>query len=135
MTPQQLSRKIRLMPERPPITTGFERALDKVGIWSLRKFKYASQKEHWLKWLAEYDGPGYYGRKKRHQSAEFAYNHIVCSPMVLWLGEASGVQKSKVLEGKRAALSSSPQLQAQSAAIRKVIPWEMIEGRLDKQST
>jgi hypothetical protein len=54
--------------------------------------------------------------------------------MVLWLGEASGVQKNRVLEGKRAALSSSPQLQAQSAAIRKVIPWEMIEGRLDKRS-
>ena len=133
MTPKQLSRKIRLMREHPPITSGFERVLDKSGIWSLRQFKYASQKEHWLRWLAEYDGPGYYGRKNRHQSAEFAYNHIVCPPMVLWLGEASGVQRTKVLEAKRAALSAGASLPAVSAAIRKTIPWEEIESRFKEQ--
>lgn len=130
MTPKQLSRKIRPMRDRPPITSGFERALDESGIWSLREFKYASQKEHWLRWLGEYDGPGYYGRKKRHESAEFAYNHIVCPPMVLWLGEASGVRKSKVLEPKRAALSAGSSLPALGAATRKIIPWEQIETRL-----
>jgi hypothetical protein len=134
MTPQQLSRKIRRMREHPPITSGFERALDKCGIWSLRQFKYASQNEHWLRWLAEYDGPGYYGRKQRHQSAAFVYNHIVCPPMVLWLGEASGFQRTKVLEAKRAALSAGASLPALSSAIRKTIPWEKIESRLKKQA-
>jgi len=123
------------MRDRPPITSGFEQVLDKSGIWSLQQFRYASQKEHWLKWLAEYDGPGYYGRKKQHDSAEFAYNHIVCPPMLLWLGEASGVQRTKVLEAKQAALSAGSSLPALSAAIRKIIPWEQIEARLEKQST
>jgi hypothetical protein len=122
------------MREHPPITTGFERVLDKCGIWSLRKFKYASQKEHWLRWLAEYDGPGYYGRKNFRRSAEFVYNHIVCPPMVLWLGEASGVARARVADAKEAALLSGPQLQAQSAALRRIIPWEMIEIRLTQRS-
>lgn len=26
---------------------------------------YDTQKEHWLGWLADYDGPGYYGRQHR----------------------------------------------------------------------
>jgi hypothetical protein len=53
--------------------------------------------------------------------------------MVLWLAEASGIPKARVAEAKRAALSASPHLAAQSAAIRKIIPWEMIAGRLDKR--
>jgi hypothetical protein len=53
--------------------------------------------------------------------------------MVLWLGEASGIPPARVAEAKRAALSASPRhLPALSAAIRKLIPWEMIEVRLDK---
>jgi hypothetical protein len=58
------------------------------------------QKEHWLGWLREYDGPGAYSRQNADRSAELVYNHIVCPPMVLWLGEASGVPKSKVAEAK-----------------------------------
>jgi hypothetical protein len=50
--------------------------------------------------------------------------------MVLWLGEASGVQKLKVLKAKRAALSAGASLPALSGAIRKIIPWEEIESRL-----
>jgi len=96
----------------------------------VKKFRYTSQREHWLRWLSEYDGPGYYGRKERHPSAEFAYNHIVCPPMLLLLGEASGVPKQRVLEAKRAALSVGSSLPALSGAIRKVIPWEQIECRL-----
>lgn len=119
----------------PPITTEFEWVLDKRGIWNLQKFRYASQKEHWLRWLAEYDGPGYYGRKEKHPSAKFTYNLIVCPPMVLWLGELSGVQRTKVLEAKQAALAAGAFLPALSAAIRKTIPWERIESRLKKQGS
>jgi hypothetical protein len=122
------------MDDRPLITTEFERVLDKRGVWSLEKFRYASQKEHWIGWLREYDGPGYYGRKNFRRSAEFAYNHIVCPPMVLWLGEASGVPKKKVLAAKQAALTARPALQSLSAAIREVIPWEDVEGCLRKKS-
>jgi hypothetical protein len=57
---------------------------------------------------------------------EFIYNHIVCPPMVLWLGEASGIPKTRVAKAKSSALSCNPYLAAQCAAIRKIIPWKMI---------
>jgi hypothetical protein len=53
--------------------------------------------------------------------------------MVLWLVEASGVPRAKVAKAKQAALLARPHLPEQSAAIRKSIPWEMIEVRLDKR--
>lgn len=132
MTPLQLAARIRSLRETVPITTEFERALTRREIWSKNRAWYTTQKEHWLGWLSEYRGSGYYGRKNFHRSAQFAYNHIVCPPMVLWLAEASGVAKVKVAEAKGAALSAKT-LQAQSAAIRRIIPWEMIEDRLDER--
>ena len=132
MTPQQLATGIRKLRETLPITTEFERILVRRGILK-NDVWYTSQKEHWLGWLSEYGGPGFYGRKNPQRSAAFVYNHIVCPPMVLWLGEASGVPKAMVSKAKQAALSASPQLQSQSAAIRRMIPWEMIEVRLARR--
>jgi hypothetical protein len=134
MTPLRLAVKIRTLRARPPMTTEFERVLARRGTWNRSRVWYKSQKEHWLGWLSEYGGSGYYGRKDSHRSAEFVYNHIVCSPMVLWLAEASGIPNASVAKARQAALSASPQFQAQSAAIRKIIPWEMIESRLDKSA-
>lgn len=51
----------------------------------------------WLLLGKAVDTRRYYGRKEKHPSAEFAYNHIICPPMVLWLGEASGVPKREIL--------------------------------------
>ena len=78
MTPQQLATKIHKLRDTVPITAEFERVLVRSGIWNRRRASYATQKEHWLGWLSEYNGPGYYGRKSSHRSAEFVYNHIVC---------------------------------------------------------
>jgi hypothetical protein len=78
--------------------------------------------------------PAYYERKDWNRDAEFVYNHIVCPPMVLWLGEASGISQILVRNAKKAALGAPPSLPAQSAAIRKVIPWNLIEGCLTKPS-
>lgn len=133
MTPHRLAAKIRNLSGRLPITTAFERALTRGGTWSNMRVWYTSQKEHWLGWLSGYHGPGYYGRQNSRRTAEFIYNHIVCPPMVLWLAEASGIPKSSVAAAKQAALSAKPHLPAKSAAIRKIIPWEMIEVRLDKR--
>jgi hypothetical protein len=133
MSPRTLAAKIRNLSARPRITTQFERILRNRGLWNRNGVWYTSQKEHWLGWLSQYDGPGYYKRKNHNHQADFAYNHINCPPMVLWLGEASGIPKAKILAAKKAALSASPALPAQSAAIRKVIPWELIEARLKKR--
>lgn len=127
MTPHQLAAKIHKLRARVPITSGFESVLTRRGIWSRSRAWYTSQKEHWLGWLSEYDRPGYYGRRNSHRSAEFAYNHINCSPMVLWLVEAAGVPRATVTKAKHAALSANPHLSSQSAAIRRIVPWGMIE--------
>lgn len=37
------------------------------GVW------YTTQKQHWLGWLSEYDGPGAYGRRSgQNRDAKFA---------------------------------------------------------------
>lgn len=42
------------------------------GVW------YLTQKQHWLRWLGGYHGPGAYGRLTgKRRDARFAYNHIV----------------------------------------------------------
>ena len=128
MTPAGLRKKIRPLTERPSVTARFERDIRADGIKQPNVW-YKSQKEHWLGWLAEYDGPGAYGRKNTNHSAEFAYNHINCSPMVLWLGEASGIPKAVVERARRAAMQKK-HMGSQSAAIRKIISWPMIEARL-----
>lgn len=134
MTATQLATRIRKLRARARITAEFEHVIAKRGTWKRESVWYTSQKEHWLGWLSEYGGPGYYGRKSSHRSAEFIYNHIVCPPMVLWLAEASGIPKARLSKAKLAAVSAGPQLQSQSAAIRNIVPWKMIQARLKPRS-
>ena len=102
MTPKSLHRKISKLRVKAPITASYGRALVARGVWDDKGVWYTSQKEHWLGWLSEYDGPGAYNRKSwKGRSAEFVYNHIGCPPMLLWLAEAAGVSKTKVVAAKR----------------------------------
>jgi hypothetical protein len=133
MTPHHLAAKVRKLRDRVPITAAFERVLMRRGVWSNSDVWYKSQKDHC--WLSEYSGPGYYEQRNPHRSAEFVYNHVVCPPMIPRLGEASGIPEAKVAAANRAALLARPQLPAKCAAIRKIIPWEMIEARLDGERT
>ncbi|MCG3168460.1 MAG: hypothetical protein DPW12_07585 [Rhodocyclaceae bacterium] len=91
---------------------------------------YQTQKQHWLGWLGEYHGPGFYGRKTGiRRDAAYAYNHIVNHHMLLWLMEATGVHSNLVEAAKRAARRGKT-MQAKSAAIRRHVGWEVIEARL-----
>lgn len=91
---------------------------------------YRTQKEHWLGWLAEYNTRGAYGRKAgMNRDARFAYNHIVEPKMLLWLISAAGVRPGLV-RAARKATAERKSMMAQSAAIRRKVPWEEIEGRL-----
>jgi hypothetical protein len=130
MTPGTLTSKISKLTSKTPITTEFERNLRKLHIWGDAPVWYSTQKEHWLGWLKGYSGPGFYDRKNWNRDAEFVYNHIVCPPMILWLGEASGISSGLVRKAKQAALRAKPNLSAQAAAIRKFIPWRQIEDAL-----
>ena len=130
MSPSQLRRRIHKFPALPSVTVQLEAALAKRGTPDKSTVRYSSQREHWLRWLEEYDGAGYYGRENWNHTAEFVYNHINCPPMALWLGEASGVDKETVVKAKNAALRAKSSFASQSAAIRKVIPWADIEAKL-----
>lgn len=89
------------------------------GIW------YRTQKEHWLGWLREYNGPGAYGRKNWNRDARFAYNHVVCPGLLLYLIRAIPLQPDIVAAAEVAARDAKT-LMAKAGAIRKVATWEMI---------
>jgi len=88
---------------------------------------YTTQKEHWLGWLREYLGPGAYNRiGTSKRDARYAYNHIVEVEMLLWLISAAGISRRVVQAASRAA-TRGKSLQARSAAVRRVVPWEALE--------
>lgn len=94
---------------------------------------YKTQKEHWLGWLKEYHGPGAYGRKgASRRDARFAYNHIVEYRMLLWIIETAGVEP-KLVKKAKSVVDDKKTLQANSAAIRRIVPWEMLANALWKK--
>lgn len=97
-----------------------------------RKNWYRSEKEHWLGWLDEYQGPGAYGRQDQAtDDAQKVYNRVQSAPMLLWLAEAARIEKlalSKAIAEVKAAGRSGA---SQCAALRRVIPWSAIAERLD----
>ena len=90
---------------------------------------YATQYEHWLRWLKEQNGPGYYVRKDWDRSAAFVYNHIVNPQMLIYLAEASGLPRVLVRRAADLALRAKT-MPGMSAQVRKEIPWSKIEGAL-----
>jgi hypothetical protein len=77
-------------------------------------------KEHWIGWLEEYDGPGYYNRRhpSAHRDAAFVYNHLHCPPMLSWVAEHAQVP-AKVL--REACTAAGPEFNKPrgAAAFRK----------------
>jgi hypothetical protein len=109
-------RAIRALPSDQPRETP--------GKW------YRTQKEHWLGWLAEYHGPGAYGRAgTTRRDAEFAYNHIVEVKMLTWLIEAAGVSPALVRRAQR-SVAAATSLQQKAAAVRRHVPWQVLKGVL-----
>jgi deoxyribodipyrimidine photolyase-like uncharacterized protein len=107
----------------------FIRAIEKLKEDELRENSrvwYLSQKEHWLGWLSQYDTPGGYGRiPGQNRDAKYAYNHIVCSQMLLYLIKAIPVRQA-LIDAAEEACKDKPSLMAKSGAIRKIVPWSEI---------
>ncbi len=114
---------------RSVTVTEFIRAIERLpasdawvnpGVW------YTSQKQHWLGWLRDYNGPGAYGRVPgQNRDAQYAYNHIGCPGMLLWLIQAVGVEQARVDKALDASLAGTS-LQNQSAGIRREVPWSVV---------
>lgn len=90
---------------------------------------YQTQHEHWLGWLRGYGGPGGYGRKDWSRSAEFVYNHVVNPQMLIYLAEALEIEIAVLRSAQRDALAQTTMM-AMSAAIRRVVPWRLIEAAI-----
>jgi hypothetical protein len=88
MTPLELRAIIKRFPQRQPMTKGLSRALALRGQLTCPP-QHPTQKELWLSWLSDYDGPGASGRQTANRSAAFATT-TSCPPMLMWLAEASG---------------------------------------------
>lgn len=134
-TPGHLRRAIAKLSPASPITDRFSaqwRALGKRGgrqqeqkaVW------YKTQHEHWLGWLREYDGPGAYDRTDWDRTAEFVYNHIVNPQMLVYLAEASKVDPTLLTKATKRALTGKATMASMCAAIRRVIPWSVVEAAL-----
>ena len=131
MTPGTLRKHVLRLREVQPITESLERYLRRLDGTS-RPTRYRSQKEHWVGWLGEYDGPGFYGRRNWDRSAAFVYNHINCAPMVLWLAEALAMPKTDLRAASSAARDAAPGPGSRSAAVRRFLPWIDLEQRLKR---
>ena len=91
---------------------------------------YTTQKDHWLGWLDPNSGTGTYPRKSTpDRDARYVYNHIVEPKMLLWLIPASGVKQELVQAAVEAAEGAST-LARKSAAIRRQVPWTIVEAAL-----
>lgn len=113
---KKFRRAIQLLPSPQPE--------DNPKVW------YTTQKEHWLCWLCQYNSPGAYDRiPGQGRDARYAYNHIVNYKMLLWIIEAAGVSPDLFKDVKRAAEKKDPMM-AKSAAIRKIVPWEVLANAL-----
>lgn len=93
---------------------------------------YKSQKEHWLGWLKDYDGPGFYKRKTHAgRDAKYIYNHIMCSPMLLYLPEALGVSETLIKKAFEAVIQAmDPRMAKQCSIIRSIIPFSLVEEKI-----
>ena len=107
---------IERLPPGKPVT--------ETGAW------YRTQKEHWLGWLSEYQGPGFYGRLPgTKRNARLAYNRIVNPQMLVWLIDAAGLG-AHLPESARAPVRGSSEMTRRSGLLRRHVPWEAVAQAL-----
>ncbi|MEM8542169.1 MAG: hypothetical protein AAGF25_14535 [Pseudomonadota bacterium] len=117
---QVISRLDRPDKDTAPLTTMLENSLG-VGPGKGRA-TYRDQKHHWVRWLNDYQRPD--------RPAQRVYNAINCPTMLLWLGEALGVDRERVVSAIHAAENAPANQISQTAAIRGLIGWDVIHRKL-----
>ena len=125
--------RLRAVIERLPEHGEFSRKLEAHPLLAINRDPwYKSQKEHWLGWLKDYDGPGFYNRKTHAgRDAKYIYNHIMCSPMLLYLPEALGVSNDLIKKAFDAVIQANQRKMAkQCSLIRSIIPFRLFEEKL-----
>jgi hypothetical protein len=80
------------------------------------------QREHWLAHLRDYP---------REHDAKFCFNHIQCPAMLVWLAGSVGVHRQLIERAINTGMRYRNRA-SQCAAIRRHVPWTMIEPSLTK---
>jgi hypothetical protein len=101
-----------------------------------RKFP-APWRRIWIAWIAEYGGPGFYGRRTPGRWARLLYVRLQSVPMLSWLSEQLGVPPSRLARAVSQAADLKPAARA-AASFRRAVPWREVElllrGRLNGAS-
>lgn len=122
MTPKQLLRIVRRLPASTPVADTIKPPA-----------RYKTHKDHWIGWLSEYDGPGFYGRKNPDRDARYIWNHIQNVGMLVWLAEATGTILYAHALRRAAAYDLMPGApSARCAAVRNLLPWSQVLKALGK---
>lgn len=101
---------------------------------TLHKSGYDSHKAHWMGWLGEYDGPGYYGRSSWDVDARSVYQRLNCGQMIVWLNEAAGAPARTVAQAITQIQWQGGGNAAREAKIaRSFFPWEQTAMLLFKR--
>ena len=96
-------------------------------IQAVKRLPSHEHKKEWIRWLSDYDKPGPFNRQAgEKRSAKFAYNNLAYPEMLLWLGEAVGIDIG-LIEMVKADNKQIQNVRSQCAAIRRRIPWEDVE--------
>ncbi len=90
----------------------------------LYKSGYPTHRDHWIGWLKEYNGPGYYGRRHWDRDARFVYQHLCCGPMIVWLNEAAGEDPALIRRTIKEMQRGAPRAQTEAMIARRFLPWE-----------
>jgi hypothetical protein len=131
VTHTELLKAIKRLAVKATIADKFEKDLITLEMSDIDRRWYRHQKEHWIGWLRDYASEGYYGRKKEtKRSARLIYGRIGNPAMLLWLVDASGVSRTLVRKARLAALKASDSYNTQCGAIRRVVPWALVEEAL-----
>jgi len=94
---------------------------------------YTTQKDHWLGWLNPGAGTGTYPRAGgTDRDARDVYNRIAEPKLLLWVAEAAEVSSSQIAAARSEA-ESKAKLNSKAAAIRKHVPWQMLEDALRRK--
>jgi hypothetical protein len=118
---KKLPRAVRRLPATAPLS-------DK-----LSKGGYETHQDHWIGWLKEYDGPGYYGRSDWSVDARAVYQRLANGRMIVWLSEAAGEEPKRI----RAAITAmkrrgNGRKQTEAKIVRSHLPWEQVATLLFK---
>jgi hypothetical protein len=117
MSRDELLAVVRNLPEKTPIASTL----------TPRPSKHA-----WVNWLSSYADEGDHPQRAQ-RDASFIYNHWWDAPIFIWLAEASGVDKERVQRAAKIIAASSGNTTTQAAAIRRILPWHLVEKHLQEQ--